>query len=101
MKKILSILFVAVLAFGMASCKSKEEKAVDEFVTICDQMAEAAEDNDAAKVLKLSGEMMELGKKYGEMEDKGELKLTEEQEKRIQEAAIKAQRAMMQMDIDL
>lgn len=92
MKKIFSILLVAVLAFGMASCKSKEEKAVDEIVTLCDKIVDAAEDGDYNEVLSLSADMMKLGSEIDKKEKSGELKFTDEQMERVQKAVNKVER---------
>lgn len=104
MKKILSILFVAIFALGIASCNKNasadkatvtpEEQAVTEFETLCDKMVDAANANNVPEVMKLYGEMMELTEKYAQMDSDGELKLSKSQERHIEKAIRKASRAM-------
>ncbi|MBQ3215466.1 MAG: hypothetical protein IJB11_05035 [Oscillospiraceae bacterium] len=71
MKKILAILLVVVMVFSLTACKSKEQKAADDFLkefeTLVDDFIEAYEDKDFDRVSQISKELESMDEEFNQV----------------------------------
>ncbi len=80
MKKLLVLALAGVLVFSMTGCKSKQQKAADEFIEkmdkLIDDYEDACKDEDAEKAEKIDEKLEKLAEDYediyDDLEDKDE-----------------------------
>ena len=70
MKKILALLLAVIMLLSLTACKSKEQKAADEFLKdmekLIDEMIEAIEDEDEDAAEEFEEDVEKLGEKMEE-----------------------------------
>ena len=68
MKKILALLLVVIMLLSLTACKSKEQKAADEFLKdmekLIDEMIEAIEDEDEDALDELYEDLEKMGEDF-------------------------------------
>ena len=73
MKKLIAILLVVIMMFSLTACKSKEQKAADQFLKdleeLGDEIIAAIEDEDLDKLNELMEEFEEMGEDYEDIYD--------------------------------
>lgn len=83
MKKILSLALVAFMAVSLASCKSKEEKAVSELESIVDAQCDVVD------------RLSDWQKEYGDMDEDD---FSDDEKERVEKALKKMYKSMSKMD---
>lgn len=73
MKKLFAILLVVVMLFSLTACKSKEQKAADQFIKdleeYLDEVIAAVEDEDEDALIDLDEEIEDLHEDYEDIYD--------------------------------
>lgn len=73
MKKLFAILLVVIMLFSLTACKSKEQKAADQFVKDLEQLLDdvlvAVEDEDEEALMDLMEELEDMGEDYEDIYD--------------------------------
>ena len=101
MKKILALLLAVIMLLSLTACKSKEQKAADEFLKdmekLIDEMIEAIEDEDEDALDELYEDLEKMGEDYEDiledLEDKDE-DAAEEFEEDVEKLGEKMEEAM-------